>query len=218
MILPLQNNLRCKLNPGLSHPTSVPMSSTCQKRRCDEDPEIVSLTRRVGRIRSSRGYGNTISFDKARSRATLDENIYCAGWSVSWLYQRSLARLLAGATQHDVEKLLPYANSLPEGIEGRRRGFVQTNDDSSQRVFFSQRFSSPSFFLPFIRSFCPFVVHRPFLPLSPSVANECRSADARRSGWFDEAWWMLLESRDFARLGTCNEKNRSLNRQREHAG
>jgi len=148
------------LNPGLSHPTSVPMSSTCQKRRCDEDPEIVSLTRRVGRIRSSRGYGNTISFDKARSRATLDENIYCAGWSVSWLYQRSLARLLAGATQHDVEKLLPYANSLPEGIEGRRRGFVQTNDDSSQRVFFSQRFSSPSFFLPFIRSFCPFVVHR----------------------------------------------------------
>jgi len=77
----------------------------------------------------------------------------------------------------------------------------------------SSRRSSSLFPSPFRLS----IRHPPAFPLSPSVANECRSADARRSGWFDEAWWMLLESRDSARLGACNEKNRGLNRQCERA-
>lgn len=76
-------------------------------------------------------------------------------------------------------------SSLPKGIEGMRGGFV--HDERLSKEVSSRRFLS--FFLPFhrfnrlsVRS----VVLRFSLSLSSSVANECRSADARRSGWFDE--------------------------------
>lgn len=94
------------------------------------------------------------------------------------------------------------------GYRRQERRFCVDERRLSRRVA-SQRTSS-LFLSPFRLS----VRRPPAFPLSPSVANECRSADARRSGWFDEAWWMLLESRDSARLGACNEQNRGLNRQR----
>jgi len=105
------------------------------------------------------------------------------------------------ATACDRLRSRTYANSLPKGIEGRR---FCVDERLPRRVCsFDVSTLSLSLSLFLIRSFlCSFSRLSSF----SFAANECRSADARRSGWFDEAWWMLLESRDSARLGRATSK------------
>lgn len=192
------------MNPGLSHPMSIGiiMLETPLRRKFWDQHESESRSESRSYRRSFPSYKNIVSFDKTRSRAARPMRIFTVPTDLSADCTRIFLPRFLSARRDAM-----YANSLPEGIEGKREGFVD-----ERRL--SQRFSSRR--SSCLRSFSLSSVCSPSSGLS-SFSVTGQWMPICWSGWFDEAWWMLLESRDSAWLGACNEQNRGLNRQRQRA-